>query len=150
LIHLIRFGDQVRDRFPVRIRQKIGLQPMPQFQQMAVTAIQLMRQLQGGLALRDSSKNHHQFRRRPVRFVKDRLGECVEHSPADVALVIQHRLAMSPMHTPHLTCCFAPGTLQAIGMKVFNNKTVTGCLIHQISDWKLHGGSSLSFGPWST
>ncbi len=77
----------------------MGLQLVPQRQQFAPVPAQFAGQLRGADALGHAAQDQQQFRTGAVRVGQLRAGEQVEHPPAVPALVVDHRVAVTAMHT---------------------------------------------------
>jgi len=146
LIHLISLDHAIRQRRTLPIRFGVGLQLVSQFQQMPATALQLSGQPRRAGALRHAAQDQHPLRATAMRLLQQRAGEGVEDAPTTAASIVQHRIAAATMHSKSLVL-MARRTTQAVRMQGGQQPLVTGSLVHETLNWKIHDRSSVSSPP---
>jgi hypothetical protein len=121
----------------------IGLQLVPQFQQMPAAALQLARQLRAADALADPTQDQHPLTTTAMRLLQQRAGKYVEDAAAGATAIIEDRISMTPVHAKGI----APAAFraaQAIGMQCRPQTFITPTFVHQIGNWEVHNCSSVS------
>jgi hypothetical protein len=91
LIHLVGLHRVVVQRQRVGRLKRGLLDAVSQLQQVLTMLLQLAGEPRGGLAVRDTPQDEHDFRGAAVGFVEGRAGEVVEHPAAVGAAVVQDR-----------------------------------------------------------
>lgn len=150
LIHLVGFGGAVSQHREIQRLLCVALQRVSQLQKMHRAGMLFPRQLRGGRSLRDPSQNQQQLARPPMRAVENRAGEGVEHPPTASAAIIQHRFAMSAVQRQMLLFA-AAWTAQSLGMQPMEQHRITGRLVHEMIDgkvhWLLHEQATTAYEP---
>ena len=79
----------------------------------------------------------------PLGDVGYRAGEGVEDTSAGATAVIENRVAMTAVH-PKSIIPATMGTAQTIGVQRLQQTSITSLFVHEIGNWEIHDGSSVS------
>jgi hypothetical protein len=138
LVHLIPLDMAVGQRGAVGPLQGVGLELVPQGQQVGAVELQLAGQPGGRLPLGEPAEDQDQHPGLQPGAGQGGPGEEVEDRAAPLAAVVQHRGAAAAVD-PHLAVA-AAGAAEAAGLDLFGQPGIAGVFVEQVGDREVHGG----------
>jgi hypothetical protein len=118
--------------------QRVGLDPMPQFQQVLAADRKLTRELRGGHPLGEAAEHQEDLGRTSVCPLPLCSREHVEHPSARLAAVVNDRgFGMTAVDVEPLAGS-ATGAQVPIGMEQVEELLAADLLVHQVVDRKVH------------
>jgi hypothetical protein len=148
LIHFVRLDHLVAQRLAIADLCRLGLEPVPQIEQVRTRQRQFPRQSGRGHALGDAAQDQHNLRRPLGRAGEHGAREGVEHPTATPAAVVQHRRPMSAMHVRLVRP--AARTPQTVGVEHSDQLIVARLLVHEPVKWEIHDGPSVNQVSFAT
>jgi hypothetical protein len=139
LVHLIGLGLVVRQRRPVGLGQRPGLDRMSQAEQMLAADADLAGELGGGLPLGDTAEDQKDLRRAQVSPMSGGVSEHVEDPAAILAAMIDDRGIGTTTVDVEAIAGATTRASESLGMEQIEEPLAATLLVHQVDDREVHG-----------